>query len=141
MVILKNNLNQIENFIQNSIQKFQLENGKPSSIGIYCCPWAGWLTINYNISKSIDETYMNCPDFEVVEFSYVEFPEWQEEYENDLPKFELGEKIFECNQDFGDEELNQLFFNYLKPIVSKIKENINSEFLLQMLDSSFSEKI
>lgn len=49
---LDKNITEIEKFIQNSIEKFQMEKGNPNSIGIYCCPWAGWLITNFNIDNT-----------------------------------------------------------------------------------------
>jgi hypothetical protein len=141
MINLNRNTKQIEEFIQNSIEKFQSENGIPTSIGIYCCPWAGWLTTNFNLDKKLNETEYNCPDFQFVEFDLLELSEWQEEYENEMPKFEIGGQTIEHNHDFSDEKLNELIFNYLKPIIRRLKEKENSVFLLQMLDSSFAEEL
>jgi hypothetical protein len=141
MINLNRNTKQIEEFIQNSIEKFQSENGIPTSIGIYCCPWAGWLTTNFNLDKKLNETEYNCPDFQFVEFDLLELSEWQEEYENEMPKFEIGGQTIEHNHDFSDEKLNELIFNYLKPIIKRLKEKENSVFLFQMLDSSFAEEL
>ena len=141
MINLDTNIRQIEEFIQNSIEKFQSENGNPTSIGIYCCPWAGWLTTNFNLDKKLNETEDNCPDFQFVEFDFLELSEWQEEYEHEMPKFEIGGQTIEHNHDFGDEKLNELIFNYLKPIIRRLKEKENSVFLIQMLDSSFAEEL
>ncbi|KAF2509152.1 hypothetical protein E0W73_19085 [Flavobacterium foetidum] len=141
MINIDKNTKQIEEFIQNSIERFKIENGNPNSIGIYCCPWAGWLTTNFNLDKTLNEAENNCPDFQFVEFDFLEFPEWQEEYESDHPKFEINGDIIEHNHDFGDEKLNELIFNYLKPIALKIKDKNNSNVLLQMLDSNFIELI
>jgi hypothetical protein len=141
MINLNKNIKQIEEFIQNSIEGFQMENGNPNSIGIYCCPWAGWLTTNFNLDKTLKETENNCPDFQFVEFDFLELPEWQEEYENDNPEFEINSQKVEHNHDFGDEKLNELIFSYLKPIISRLKDNNNSDFLIQMLDSNFTELV
>ena len=43
------------------MDEIQEENKRPNSIGIYCSPWSGWLTTNFNISKNIAETENNCP--------------------------------------------------------------------------------
>lgn len=136
MVILNNYLTQIENFILNSIEKFTSENKQPTSIGIYCCPWAGWLTTNFNISTTIEETENNCPDFEFVEFDILALDKWQEEYENDLPTFKISETTLTHNHDLGDEKLNELVFRFLEPIAIKIKLKFQKEILLQMLDSN-----
>ena len=141
MINIDKNIKQIEEFIQNSIEKFKMENGNPNSIGIYCCPWAGWITTNFNLEKTLDETQNNCPDFQFVEFDFLELPEWQEEYENTNPQFEINGQKIEHDHDLGDEQLNDIIFNYLKPIVRDLKNQNDSIFLLQMLDSSFDQVV
>ena len=136
MLILDNYKDKIEDFISMSIEKFKVENGEPSSVGIYCCPWAGWLTTNFNSSKTIEETHSNCPDFEFVAFDSLDLGEWQAEYENDLPMFEISGKIANYGHDLGDEKLNEIIFTFLEPIAMKIKKVNHQELLLQMLDSN-----
>ncbi|RYX82638.1 hypothetical protein EON73_04205 [bacterium] len=136
MVILDDYLSQIDNFILTSIEKFTSENKPPSSIGIYCCPWAGWLTTNFNTSKTLEETENNCPDFEFVEFDFLELGKWQEEYEKDLPTFKISETVTNHNHNLGDEKLNELVFKFLETIATKIKLKFQQEILLQMLDSN-----
>ncbi len=90
MIELDKYSNFIENFIQDSIGRFKSDNkGEPKSIGIYCCPWAGWLTTNFNIHKTLNETNNNCPDFEFVEFDFLELDGWQEEYESENPTYRI----------------------------------------------------
>lgn len=141
MINIDKNTKQIEEFIQNSIDKFRIANGNPNSIGIYCCPWAGWLTTNFNIDKTLNETQNNCPDFQFVEFDFLELPEWQEEYEKDHPEFEIHGQTIHYNHDFGDEKFNELIFSYLTPLVTELKNKNNSTFLLQMLDSNFIQQV
>ncbi len=141
MVDINNYFSQIEEFIQNSVEKFITENGNPNSIGVYCCPWAGWLTTNFNLVKTINETQNNCPDFEFVEYDFLDLPGWQEEYENNNPEFEINGKVIDYNHDLGDERLNEQIFGCLKPIVHRLKDRNNAVFLLQMLDSSCVETI
>ena len=135
MINLNDYSSKIENFIQDSIYKFQNQQQMPATIGIYCCPWAEWLTINFNISL----TQGNCPDFEFVEFDVLELVGWQNEYEKDFPEFKIDGLIKRHNHNFGDEHFNKLVFEFLKPIVSKLKKKYNSTFLLQMLDSRYVE--
>lgn len=132
---------EIKDFLTSSIERFQKENERPNSIGVYCCPWSGWLTTNFNINKDITETENNCPDFEVVEFNFLELSKWEEEYESDNPKYKLDGSIRQHNHDLGDESLNQLIFEYLKPIVMELKKKHNFDFLLQMLDSNKVEVV
>ena len=139
MVILDNYQNQIENFILTSVDKFKSENGQPSSIGIYCCPWAGWVTTNFNLKKTIEETKNNCPDFEFVEFDFLELTKWQEEYETELPTYKISEIVIKHNHDSGDEKLNELFFDFFGPISINLKRLIQAEILLRMLDSKYAK--
>ena len=138
MIDLDKHSSIIETFIQDSIEKFKVDNDEaPKSIGIYCCPWAGWLTINFNINKTLKETNNNCPDFEFVEFDFFELEGWQEEYETENPTYKTNGLTIRKDPDTGDEGLNELIFKHMEPIVVKLKANNGSEFLLQMLDSSF----
>lgn len=141
MINLDEKTKQIEEFIQSSIDKFRIENGNPNAVGIYCCPWAGWLTTNFNLDKTLDETYNNCPDFQFVAFDSLESPELEEECEKDYPEFEINGQIIQHDQDSGDEKLNELIFNYLKSIARELKNKNNSIFLVQMLDSSLVQQV
>jgi hypothetical protein len=132
---------QITEFITDSINRFIAENGPPSSIGIYCCPWAGWLTINFNKSKTLTQTKNNCPDFEFVEFDLLDFPEWQEEYELESPTYKIDAQVIVHQHDLGDAKLNELFFHFLEPLAAKIKQQRKEDILLQMLDSNFVKVI
>lgn len=141
MVDLNKKTKDIKEFFNSSINRFQEENRRPSAIGVYCCPWSGWITINFNITKKIVDTENNCPDFEFVEFGFMELAEWKSEYETDNPKYKLDDLTIQHNHDLGDENLNELIFDYLKPIVVELKNNYDSDFLLQMLDSGRVEVI
>lgn len=138
MINLNTILNRIECEIENSILKFIEENGIPKTLGIYCCPWSGWLTTNFNLSE--DE--QNCPDFEFADFNFIELPELEEEYQNDNPVFKIGDNSINLDiEALGDEAINEFIFNSLKPIATKIKENKRLEVVLQMLDSQYVEMI
>ena len=141
MIELNNNTQEIKDFINSSIIRFLKENEKPNSIGIYCCPWSGWLTTNFNISRNISETENNCPDFEFVEFDFLELSNWEDEYESDNPEYKLDGTIIQHDHDSGDEGLNQLIFEYLKPIMIESKKKYDFDFLLQMLGSNYVEVI
>lgn len=141
MIDLNHSDNRIKDFINSSITKFKEEHKDRNSIGIYCCPWSGWLTTNYNLTQKIEETENNCPDFEYVEFDFLELKDWEMEYEKDKPEFKLNNEIKIHDHELGDERFNQLIFNYLKPIILEIKAKHKFIFLLQMLDSSSLEII
>ena len=141
MINLNNNTVGIMEFVSSSIERFRSDKGNPNSIGIYCCPWSGWISVNFNIEKTLTETYNNCPDFEYVEFDLLDIPEWQDEYESDNPEFKIGEAIKVHDIDLGDENFNNLIFYYLRPITVELKDNYEFDFLLQMLDSNLAEKI
>lgn len=79
----------------------------------------------------------NCPDFEFVEFDFLELDGWQAEYEAENPTYKTKGMTVHKDHDSGDEELNELIFKYMEPMVIKLKANNEPDFLLQMLDSSF----
>lgn len=139
MVKLDNSKDMIKEFIVKSTQRFLTENEHPNSIGIYCCPWSGWITTNFNISRSLSETENIYPDFEFVEYDYLEIQEWQNEYEKDKPTFKLDNELRYHNHDLGDEHFNRIIFEYLKPVVSELKDKFKSDLLLQLLDSEIAE--
>jgi len=124
-----------------SINKFQIQNGKPSAIGVYCCPWAGWLTTNFNKDKTLEETVTNCPDFEFVAYDFLELTGWQNQYDGSSITYQFNGEDFVYNEDQSDEKLNEKVFNFLTPIVLKIKAKQTSEILLQMLDSEYVKRV
>ena len=144
MINLKDNFSTIETFISKNISKFKQENGTPKTIGIYSHPVYGWVSINFNKTKTLEETESNCPDFEFVEFDLIEFSDWEVKYfdESDtLILTEKGETITLDDED-GDEGFNEPVFNLLKSaLVNIIPNNPHSEFFVQMLDSEFEEQI
>ncbi|MEM1120424.1 MAG: hypothetical protein AAGJ18_08225 [Bacteroidota bacterium] len=141
MIHLDDYTSQIENFIQDSITNFQQKYQMPNSVGIYCCPWSGWLTIHFNVKKVISETQNNCPDFEFVEFAYLDLEDWQQEYERSHPTFKIANTVIKYNHDLGVEPFNELIFGFLKPIINRLIKESNSTFLIQMLDSRYVEVI
>lgn len=136
MVVLDNYKEKISDFIFESVDKFTVQHGDPSSVGIYCCPWSGWVSVNFNRSKSFEETNQNCPDFEYVEYELLDFPEWEDEYNGDKPMYQTGDKIIQVSHEEGGEELNRIFFSFLFPIIAGVKTRINKKVLLQFLDSN-----
>ena len=139
MVKLDHSKDIIKEFIVNSTQRFSTENEHPNSIGIYCCPWSGWITTNFNLNRSLSDTENNCPDFEFVEYDYLELQEWQNEYEKDNPVFKYDNQVKYHNHDLEDEHFNRIIFEYLKHIILEVKDKFKSDLLLQMLDSEIAE--
>ena len=140
MIELEKYNDEIERFIRESIKRFENEIREPSSIGIYCCPWSGWISMNFNVTKTLEETGMNCPDFEFVEFDLIDFAIWQDEYESDQPQWKYQQKIYRDDFDQGDEGVNKFFFYYLETLLETM--NFKSyRVLLQMLDSSLVKEI
>ena len=139
MLVLERNNQKINEFVRLSISRFEAENGKPLLVGIYCCPWAGWITTNFNLTKEIIDTNHYCPDFEYVEYDILELPEWVNEYETDFPEFALNGDLIKHDHDLGDENLNRLMFHFLKSIMVKLKSNYEAPFILQMVDSEMIE--
>jgi hypothetical protein len=137
MITLEDEKELIMNFIVNSIQEFKTQKGEFNSIGIYCCPWAGWITSSFNFQKSLSDTFNNCPDFDFVGFRFLELPKWEEEYEGDAPTYQFKGNTITYNYELGDEVLNELFFIFLSTILLEVKSKLKEDILLQMLDSKF----
>ena len=144
MIDLKENIKPVEEFISKNISKFQKENGTPKTIGIYSHPVYGWVSINLNKTKTLEEVESNCPDFEFPEFDLIEFPEWEKQYFDEsetVIKTENG-KTITLEEEEGDEGFKKPIFNFLKSTLINITtNNPNSEFFVQMLDSELEEKI
>lgn len=143
MLELKNDINNIQQFIIAGLEKFTSEVNGPSVMGVYCCPWSGWISLNFNISRSLNGEDYNCLDFEFVEFDIIEFNNWQEEYDSfEGVWVDENSKIYNFNLDDGDEGLNGFFYRFLKDLLI----NLNKEYklpstVLQFLDSKFHAKI
>jgi len=137
MIILEDEQDLITNFITDSIEDFKTQKGKFNSVGIYCCSWAGWLSLSFNIVNTISDTSFNCPDFEIVEFNLLELGKWSKEYEKEAPTYIFEGKTTVFNFDLGDEAINEVFFKFLSSIILNLKNDIQVDVLLQMLDSEF----
>lgn len=122
---------EIINFIIKSVNDFITKhpNVKTSVIGLYSCPWAGWITINFDTEKypdNMDTLIPNCPDFKYVDFSYTRFPDWQEQYNtNDIITLNDGSENFPVINllSDGDEALNKVFFNYYIHLMAELEND------------------
>ncbi|MDP9079672.1 MAG: hypothetical protein M3O71_19770 [Bacteroidota bacterium] len=142
MVELINDREPITQFIIEGLEKFVVEVGKPSIMGIYCCPWSGWITLNFNVTFSLEEQNYSCPDFEFVEFDIVEFQKWEEEYESDQGVWVDDSKNYEYNFDEGDEGLNSFFYSFLKNLIFSLNEKYKlPSTIVQFLDSRICERV
>ena len=83
MVDLRDDTEKSEKFIITGLEKFSKEVQKPVMMGIYCCPRASWMSLNFRITHSLDGRSYYCPDFEFVEYDFMEFKNWEEEYNRD----------------------------------------------------------
>lgn len=129
--------NRIKSFILFSTQRFREENGECNSLGIYCCSWAGWIATCFNVSRTLESTEYSCPDFEYFRYDVLELNQWQEEYVTGEPRYKLNGAIIDYGKRQGDEVLNQFVFEFLSPIISKVKSSVGEPVLLQLLDSTY----
>jgi len=143
MVELKNDIEKINQFIIAGLEKFTEEVSIPSVMGIYCCPWMGWISLNFNITHSLNEEDYYCPDFEFVEFDIIDFDNWQEEYESFERIFvDDRSETYHSNLGDSDEDLNSFFFPFLKNLIINLSERHKlPSTILQFLDSNLREKI
>jgi len=127
----------ISRFIDESVQNFSLKYGVANSIGIYVCPWSGWISCNFNLNKSIKDCGNNCPDFEFVEFELFDLPELASEFESESPSYMVNRSIVNLNHNLGNEGLNKIIFHFLLPVIAELKDHHPQPLLLQLLDSKY----
>ncbi|MCM2535009.1 hypothetical protein NDK43_25045 [Neobacillus pocheonensis] len=138
----------IERFWTDSIKKFNMLNPDVNvyTVGLYCCRWAGWMTINFDTNPNSE----NCPDFTYVAFESLDFEHWQDDYDNnETLEILLNGNIQKINlEEDEDERINEVVFTYLKTIVKEphlltvtniLKKKEPFRVGIQMLDSSESE--
>ena len=143
MVDLKGDSENIKQFIIAGLERFSKEVQKPVMIGIYCCPWSGWIMLNFNISYRLNEESYYCLEFEFVEYEMLELKHWEEEYQTGEGIWtDDNLKVYRTNHDEGDEGLNKFFFNYLKELIANLNEKHKlPSTQLQFLDSNCREKV
>ena len=150
MIKLYKNKEDICNFIRNGLMQFQDDypNEKVSSFAIYACPWAGWITSNFDTNANSEslinqqletgnhwygsdvEGYFNnnCPDFLYSNYSELQFEKWAEEYNNgdtiSIKINRISKKIVNVDV-LGDEAFNRIFFDFFVKILDEIiKEDV-----------------
>ena len=120
MIKLNEYEKEIITFINQGKTEFITESNSIKTIGIYANPRGGWISLNFNKQINLDQTEMNCPDFEYVEYKMLELNDWEEEYNNNQIKISDHQKrIIEMDEDVRDDEFNEPFFNFLKHIIHK----------------------
>jgi hypothetical protein len=139
MVAIDDSKSEIISFLEGTLERFLGKFGLPNSVGVYCCPWAGWISLNFNLTKQLESTKNNCPDFEFVEYALLDMSIWAQEYQKDYPEFTLGGTNPFDRLDLDDEPINGVIFDFLKEIIIHMKPTLRFPILLQMLDSLYAE--
>lgn len=144
MIKLSEYADPIEDFLVKGIRSYISANEKPRSIGIYCCPWSGWISLNFDRIQEFPEVE-NCPDYTDPEHDILDFREWSEEYEkSDVPSIltPMGETLEIDVEDAGDEAFNRPFFDFLEAMVDRLFSERSFDGAkvvhLQFLDSELS---
>ncbi|HEX8549821.1 MAG TPA: hypothetical protein VF691_22865 [Cytophagaceae bacterium] len=142
MTNLQDDAEKIEQFVLEGFNKFFTENGAPTVMGIYCCPSSGWISLNFNKEKTLEQTFYNCPDFEYVEYSLIDLYDWVQEYESGSGVWKNKTTTYKYNIDDGDEGLNIFIYNFLKTLILEIsgKTTLPATFI-QFLDSKIGEEV
>lgn len=148
MINLDKDKDLIEKFWLDSIKEFNKVNPDVSvyTVGLYCCPWAGWMTVNFDANPNGD----NCPDFTYVAFEQLDLVHWQDEYDNnEIMEILVNGDIQTLNhEDVEDERINNIVFDYLKTLFNEsqlftatkiLKKNEPFRVGIQMLDSTLEE--
>jgi hypothetical protein len=142
MTNLQDDAEKIEQFVLAGSQNFFDEHGAPIIMGIYCCPSSGWISLNFNKGKTLEQTFYNCPDFEYVEYSLIGLYDWTQEYESGAGIWKNKTLTYKYNSDQGDEELNIFIYNFLKTLILEIngKTTLPPTFI-QFLDSKIGGEV
>jgi|GEM_PF-1481543 len=142
MIDIRKDISKIKAFIKSGIMDFEKSKGTPSAVGVYSCPEYGWVSLNFNKVKTIEEASSNCPDFEFVEEDLIDIPTWRIEYEMEEEVVRIinsrGREISFLIEDLGDENFNEPVFEALVEIVIELKyefESYQNRYLVQILDS------
>ena len=142
MTNLQDETEKIEQFVLQGLQNFVSDKGAPTVMGIYSCPMDGWISLNFNKAKSLEQTFYNCPDFEFVEYSLLDSQNWTEEYESDNSMWLNQTLTYRYNLGDGDEELNIFIYNFLRNLLLKLNsKSILPNTFIQFLDSKIAEAI
>ena len=142
MITLKNFKPRIVAFIDAGLARFTSEHPteNPTTIGIYSCPWSGWVSLCINVGDTDDTHKRNCPDFKFVGYAIVQLPEWEEEYFSDAQEVQVSEShIVSPSADEGDEGYNKPFFDFLTEIAKEYFKDgrVRTTWVgVQMLDSA-----
>jgi len=143
MIKLNDYKKEIITFINQGETEFITENNSIKTIGVYANPLNGWISLNFNKETNLDQSEKNCPDYEYVEYKMLEVNDWEEEYNNNPIKIsDHQNRIIEMDEDVGDDEFNEPFFNFLKHIIHKLSPEMKAEeIFIQILDSQYQEQI
>lgn len=152
----------IQEFIEITVSSFtqQYPVTKVASIGLYCCPASGWISMGFDTKTHSDQNVAeykdqgpewygeddrgefcnNCPDFEFESFNMVDFPEWVEEYESGeiltVKIDDTSTKEIDVEEE-GDEALNEVFISFLTKVLKESERQsvftkINREFTFRI---------
>lgn len=148
MIELETYRSEIKRFWGEAIKNFSVTypDSQLTCVALYCCPCAGWLTINFDTEKDSD----NCPDFIYSAFDLLQLEEWQEEYDNDsILEINVNDEIKSIDvEEEGDEAFNEVVFDYLKMLlqdpklllpIDDLNKGVPFRMGVQMLDSAYEE--
>ncbi|MEM8605735.1 MAG: hypothetical protein AAGF92_01420 [Myxococcota bacterium] len=149
MIDLRAHERPLQSFLATALDQFTRKEPELTfgQVSLYCCPWAGWVSLCINETP---QPAQNCPDFDYVEVALYDAPEWSDEYQNE-PLIRIIASDGECLEldleAFGDEVMNAVFFDFLRGLLSQpatlrtLREAAGGELRVgvQLLDSEFNE--
>ena len=159
MLDLRKDLVIVDKYIRTSIAQFQSNVGEPSWIGVYSCPWEGWITLNFDTSKDLDEDNQYCLGLEYVDYSSFEFTSWRNTHsqlsdqrltdkESDIDRGSYVSLIdhtgilISSNSDLGITKFDNSFFRMLVAATHNIKqESSTCKYIVEILEGSQLEII
>ena len=103
------------NFLEAGVVEFKRLHPEETieHIALYCCPWAGWVSLCFNRTAQLVQ---NGPDFDFHGAAPFEASPWVDAYETS-PSFRVANtagRVVEIDTEVdGDEALNAVFFEFL----------------------------
>lgn len=144
MIDLDNHRSPLLKFVNHSISEFSRLHHeiRVTCVALYCCPWAGWVSINFDTNR---ESY-NCPDFSFCAFKIYDVQQWQDECAKNELLLRLNGEIIHINDEEDDETLNNIVFRFLVNVMKQpeivnrviaLNRDISYRIGVQMLDSEY----
>ena len=159
MLDLQQDIVLIDEYLRASIAKFQSNVGEPTWVGIYSCPWSGWVSLHFDTSKNLDSNSQYCLGLSYSNDPELEFIAWRNTYSPPIDTDNANKEkniihdryislidhtgnLISLDRDLGDTEFEYPFFRMFVTAANKIKhERSTCKYIVEILGGSHFEII